>query len=95
MKKMANDCVDTDEFYAVRRTHFPNYWLSTLGGYHNGPVDEVCDVLAADKFCLSPDGRKAAERFAKENDGEVVLVAVRYRKSFYYPSKLKEARNGK
>ena len=45
MKKIANDCVDTDEFYAVRRTHFPNYWLATL--------------------------------------------------SFYYPSKLKEARNGK
>lgn len=88
MKKIANDCVDADKFYAVRRTHFPNYWLATRGSYHIGAVGAVCDVFAADKFCLTPDGRKAAERFAKENDGEVILVAVKYRK-------LKEARNGK
>ena len=90
MKKMANDCVDTDEFYAVRRKDFPHYWLKTLGGYHNGAVGEVTDVLFADQFCLTPDERKAAEKFAKENDGEVVLVAVKYRKRFYYPDKIKE-----
>lgn len=87
MKKMLRDCIDTDQFFAVRRKDYPHYWLKVLGGYHNGAVGEVCDVLEADQFCI--DERKAAEKFAAENDGEVVLVAVEYRKRFYCPSKLK------
>lgn len=87
MKKVANSVFISGKFYAVRAKEFPHCWLRTCRiGFQS--VYGVDCVESSDQFTLTKEGREAAESFAKENDGTVVLVVIETKKKFYQPPKL-------